>query len=364
MTILLIGLALIFGCSEDEEQRLYRLAPDLGRDVAQRLVAHDDAAFADYSREAGIKEMIDARLALRRGLSFGAAASYTESAAYLMPYIGRVSERLSADYGCHDYLHDYDFWMSLPHDQAAELGCLESEMNDTYLDPDLLLVEKIPRLQRYASAFRTAGYWMGVAVAEYATAEFMSSLGRDEERMQHLRAALALARREGLTIMTCQILGVVGKIHRSAGRIDSMAICWNEALGIASEHRLPEHAANINSLYANHYADAGRLALAADLHHAAMQVCREYKGGYLELPFIIEAMYFHAELGFWEVVRHLLQRARVLNREYARSPRILQRKVNAVRLDEMEARYLCAQGKTQEAEEIFCRLEEEIRGLP
>ncbi len=352
------------GCTENAADRLLLLAPELNPIMARHLVHDDEEAFARYSARTGIKELIDARLALRRVIEFDTPEAYTASVRALMPLIGRLSGQLAAQYGCFEFLNDDRFWMGLPATAAVELGRTEMRMNEVYLDPDLLLTDKSELLRQYLRRFREVGYWMGAVVAEFAVAEFMASLGNETERSRLLRSALEDARREDLTIMTAQVLGALGSLHREAGRIDSMAIAWNEAMLIATRHRLPEHAADIMSNYANYYASQGRLALAADRFAAAQEICREYKGGYLELRFILETMYFHAEYGHFEVVSQLIQRARVLHRESARSPRVVEHRVNGLRLDEMEARYLMSQGRVDEAETIFARLEREIRGLP
>ena len=361
--ILILAIVGVFGCTEDRGAALRTLAPGLKPAMARHLAADDDSTFARYGIEVGVKELLDARLALRRALSFETPEDYARTVTALMPYIGRISERLAGDYGCFEYLRDDLFWMGLPANSAVELGRREAELNDIYLDRDLLLFEKANRIRELTGLFQDAGYWTGTVVAEYAVAEFMGALGQEEERRHNLRTALRLARREDLTLMISQILGVMGALHRESGELDSMAMRWNEAVNIASRHRLPEQAAMIASLYAHHYAEQGQLALAGDLYQEAQRICREFKGGYLELPFIIEAIFFHAELGYWGVVDQLLQQARVLLREYEESPRVVDRKVQTLRLNEVEARYLMAQGEVAAAEEIFTQLEDDIRAL-
>jgi len=363
--LFLLGcLAVLCGCANDAADSLLSLAPELSPTMARHLVHDSDEDFARYCADTGIKELIDARLALRHALVFDTADSYARSVRALMPHIGRLSRQLASQYGCVEFLRDDHFWMGLPAQDGAELGRLEAEMNEVYLDPDLLLAEKAALLQAHGERFRSAGDWMGAAVAEIAVAEFMGSLGNEAERERFLYRALNAARRGDLTIMTAQILGALGSFHREAGRIDSMAVAWNESMVIATRHRLPEHAAAIMSNYADYYASLGRLALAADRYNAAQEICREYKGGYLELRFILATLYFHAEHGHLQVVEQLLQRARVLQRESARSPRVVEQRVNGLRLDEMEARYLMSLGSVDQAVAIFERLEGVLRGLP
>ncbi len=365
LRLVLLGcLAALCGCANDAADRLLALAPELDPVMARRLVHDADEDFARYCSDTGIKELIDARLALRHALVFDTAESYARSVRALMPHIGRLSQQLASQYGCVEFLRDDHFWMGLPAEAGAELGRLEMEMNAVYLDPELLLGEKTDLLRAYGERFRSAGDWMTAAVADFAVAEFMASLGNEPERARFLHRALDAARRGDLTIMTAQILGALGSFHREAGRIDSMAVTWNESMVIATRHRLPEHAAAVMSNYADYYASLGRLALAADRHTAAQEICREYKGGYLELRFILATLFFHAEHGRLQVVEQLLQRARVLQRESVRSPRVVEQRVIGLRLDEMEARYLMSLGRVDEALPIFERLERELRGLP
>lgn len=361
--ILALAVLGICGCAEDRGALLRTLAPGLKPAMVRHLIADDDSTFAHYSVEIGFKELLDARLALRRSLSFATPEEYARTVTALMPYIGRISERLAGDYGCFEYLRDDLFWMGLPASGAVELGRREAELNEIYLDRDRLLLDKANRIRELSGLFQDAGYWTGAVVADYAVAEFMGALGQEEERRLYLHTALRLARREDLTLMVSQVLGELGSLHRESGELDSMAMRWNEAINIASRHRLPEQAATIASLYAHHYAAQGQLALAGDLYQEAQRICREFKGGYLELPFIIEAMFFHAELGYWGVVDQLLQQARVLLREYEESPRVLDRRVQTLRLNEVEARYLMAQGEVAAAEAIFTQVEDDIRAL-
>lgn len=120
----LAGSIIALGCGRDAADQMQALAPGISPEMARHLVADNPEEFGRYCRDVGIKELIDARLALRRAIDFSTPEGYERSVRALMPHIGRLSEHLAADYGCVEFLRDDHFWMGLPADRASELGAL------------------------------------------------------------------------------------------------------------------------------------------------------------------------------------------------------------------------------------------------
>ncbi len=341
------------------ETQLEQSVPGLRADVRQHLVADDDSSFARYCREAGVTALLDARLILRSALATDSSEAYAQTWLHLEPHLRRLNSQLAQTYACRYELDEHERWSRMDPETARTLLVREAQLDQIYLDPNRLLAEKIRLLGELRREFEAHEHWAGVVTSEYAAAEFSAALGREGDQARHLQAALGIARREGMPRHASRVLSLLGERYRDGGATDSMAASWGEALEIAERHRLPEQAATVYTLWADYYADRGRLALAADLYRAAQEVCREFRGEYLELRFVLEAMYFHAEMGFWGVVGQLLDRARVLHRKSAQSPRPVERRIHALRLSEMEARYLSGRGLVDEAEELYQRLEQE-----
>lgn len=355
----LCWLVVVAGCGRRSETQLEELAPNLRADVRQHLVADDDSSFARYCRQVGVTALFDARLILRSALATDSSEAYAQTWLYMEPHLRRLNSQLAQTYASRYELDEHERWARLDPETARALLLREAQLDQIYLDPNRLLADKIHLLEELRREFERHEHWAGVVTCEYASAEFAAVLGREGDQTRHLLAALRIARRERMPRHASRVLSLLGERYRDGGVQDSMAASWGEALEIAERHRLPEQAATVYTLWADYYADRGRLALAADLYRAAQEVCRDFRGGYHELRFVLEAMYFHAEMGFWGVVGQLLDRARVLHRESAQSPRPIERRIHALRLSEMEARYLSGRGLVDEAEELYQRLEQE-----
>ncbi len=361
--ILFAGAVSFIGCAESETDRLLRMVPGLSEEMGEHLLADDEAAFSAYCLDVGIRELFDAHRTLMLGLDDASTSAYDRTGGVLLPHLGRIFSHLATDYGCSHYLRDHRYRINLSTEDALLLLRTTRQASNLHRATDLSPTERVKRLQEQLEIIRQLKYAAGVAVTEAAIAEVLLEEGRREEHLFWLRRALGHSEEDSLTVMTCQLLGVMGAVHAAAGRKDSMAICWNRAGELARRHHLPEQSARITSFFASHYAAAGRLALASELHGAAIQVCREYKGGYLELRFVLGAMNFHAQFGFWDVVGRLLQRASVLARDMQDSPRQHARQIHTLSLDLMRARYLMEKGKIDEAVEIFEGLEPEVQEL-
>lgn len=355
LIIVAFGLS---ACSAPPEEELALLAPELPDAMREHLARDDEGDFTRYCEEQGITAILDARTILRRALDRHTPATYRTSWRSLAPYLRRLAHQLTVTYGCANFQAEHAYWDGLSPEAALALLRREDQLQALYLDADPLLDEKIQRLAAHAQAFRAAGYWSGVVWCRAAGAEFAAALGRDADEDALIREALRISRGQTMPIMEARLLMMLGDRFRERAVVDSMAAAWREALALGERHRLPEQSAAVHAHWAEFYADQGRLALAADHHRSAQEVCRRYRGGYLELPFVLDAMYFHAELGFWEVVGRLLEHARVLQRLLKDAPRPVQRRSYDLHLREMEARYLSALGAVDEAELLYEQLEQ------
>ncbi len=345
-------------CGVPPEEDLALLVPGLPDEMRVHLAHDDETDFTRFCSEQGITAVLDARTILRRALDRRSPDGFQSSWRQLEPHLGRLTRQLAVTYGCTNYQSEHAYWDRLPPEDALALLHREDRLNALYLDPELLVAEKILRLDEHARAFRAAGYWAGVIWCQVASAEFAAALGRDTEEEAFIRDALRISRGQAMPIMEARLLTMLGERYREQAEVDSMAAVWERALAIGQQHRLPEQAADVHSHWARFYAGQGRLALAANHHRSAQEVCRLFRGGYLELPLVLDAMYFHAELGFWDVVGRLLEHAHVLQRSLEEAPRPLQRRSYDLHLQEMEARYLSALGMVAEAEILYEQLEQ------
>jgi hypothetical protein len=135
-------------------------------------------------------------------------------------------------------------------------------------------------------------------------------------------------------------------------------VCYDEALRIARRHRLPEQAARIATFYATYYQRAGKHAVASAYYNDAMRYCREFKAGRHEIRFVIWGMQAQAELGCWEAVEKLIQRARVLEKRFdpversGTDSQFNTRSYYRVIVDAMEMWWLLARGDVSGARKI------------
>jgi tetratricopeptide (TPR) repeat protein len=151
----------------------------------------------------------------------------------------------------------------------------------------------------------------------------------------------------------------MGARYEQEGDVDSMVVCYDKALQIAKRSRIPGQTARIYSFYAGHYYREGRLALAHAMYQQAIDWCREFKGGEMEVRYILAAMTYYERLGCWDICEQNLARARLLEKRYG--DELLD--VQKLRLDRFDARIAMARGRVDQADAAYRRIKQPVDDL-
>lgn len=331
--------------------------------MAHQLMTADDATLAAFCRAEGRPALGAARRALLWGLAVEAQADYAARAEILLPLLERLSAHMAtAHKSAHD-VHDAEFWKRQAPHTAQQLFRAIRACDSLHISADLDHAEKADSLRVLLTFFREHGYTARIIRTEYDLFETLATWRRPEQAREHLLRALASARADDDKIMVCQALGSLGSICLRTGAVDSAAVFWDEAYAIAMDSRLPVQAGRILSLYANDHQTMGRLAQAADFFQQAHQVCRELRGGPMQLRFLLDLLNFHATFGFWEPVGHQLRQAKILLRECADiSSSHWVRQAN-LDIRFLEARYLMAGRRVLAADSLYEAIDHDARAL-
>jgi hypothetical protein len=335
---------------------------DLPPEMIRHIISGDDSAFAWYGREVGIVVLMDAAKKLNERMREAVIAGREREALSLIEDCKPIARVLDGEYDYNLYLDGLNYYEDLSSGDRRSLIRLESDYYSFRSEIHLPPRQKLERYMRFLDAFERWNDVLYIALSEYEISYAYGALGDAVKRLRYLRAASRHFEECGLHEMTCATLYELGEHHEKAGDADSMIVYFEAARRVARRSHLPWESAQISALYARHYARHGRLALAYDLLNEAMELCRRYKGEYSELEFVVETMRFQAEIGCWEIVERLLERARVLQRRYAgRTKSYI--KLYALQIDRLEARALMARGDVDGAESIFRRTGEAIDDL-
>ncbi|UCG52417.1 MAG: CHAT domain-containing protein [Candidatus Latescibacterota bacterium] len=330
--------------------------------MIEHLISSDDSTLARYGREVGFLVLNRTRSKIGREVNRLYLEGNANEASILQHYARRIGRVLASEYHYECDERDDNFIDRLSPDTLVALIRLRTEDISILENPDLSAIDKLKRYYELTRSFEELGDQRYAAASRYRVAMLLEAIGNDKEHKRYLHSACSEFSELGYHKMTCQALGVLGSLHQREGRTDSMIVCYEKAKRIAHRSRIAEQAARISSFYAWYYAGHGRLSLAHDLLNEAIEICREYKGGYKEIRFIVEAMKFHANLGCWEIVDRLLRRTRVLEREYPGELTNLFN-VQLLRDDQVEARMHMARGNPRAAEEIFRETIAEIENM-
>lgn len=363
--LLLVVLALFLlytTCTNREKAEQRDVLKGLPPDMIRILISSDDSTLARYGREVGIVVLLDAGKKLDERLCGVYIEGGETEALSLLAYYKRIARVLSSEYNYNLYHDRLIFIENLSPEDRLSLLRRETDFYSFRSEIHLPAGEKIDRYSAYLETFEGYGDLLFVALCEYELSYACDAIGDERERIRFLRAACRDFAACGLHEMTCPTLCELGSYYEGIGRVDSMIIFFEKAKRIAHRSRLPWESAQISSLYASHYARHGRLSLAYDLFNDAVELCRKYRGEYSELEFIIETMIFQAEIGCWEIVERLLERARVLQDEYENhTTKYI--KLYALQIDRIEARMWMAGGDVETAVSIFRRAGKAIDDL-
>jgi CHAT domain-containing protein len=348
----LVGLP---GCVGDATGPLTRLAPALPRDVARELVSADSTRFAHFAFERGSAGMRDVYGVLMDAVLGTDVEESTRRFALLHPHLDRVTGELARTYR-----------YERPRRLIARLDSLSPRERHTSFElraRGAALMRDNARTPAHreavAESIATVAATLGDDAAYASLAGGIAALEgafRNTSRQRYwLLRSVEGTRRHEIWPTLCQSLGVLGVIHEGGGQLDSMALCWNEALEVAQRIRDAEQSARIASFYADHYARAGRLELAQWWMDESLRLVREFRGGPIEVRFLLRSAQFQAERECWNLVARDLDRAELLFATMRRDGRphlILEFDARLLR-----ARWLVATGRREEASRHFASLE-------
>ena len=365
--ICLVGaVALVLSCATGEEETLKRMAPGLSGEFVEHLV--NDESFASYAGEVGEAALHEAYILLRESIPLDGPDSYGEAAGRVLPSMQKIAFALDSEYGLPWVRKECRVLASA--ERGIPYRKLHIAQQEIYNDPALSTVEKLEALLHLLPQTDSPDLALLRPSFKYPISTLYSSLNDGENYLRYLRAALSDARELEGHGWVCQLLGVLGTHYITTQDLDSMSVCWDEALDIAVRHKLAQQAARIYSFYAWHYAGEGRLSLAHELFNEAQEVCRKYRGGYFEIRYIQNAMEFQADLGSWEIVDRLYKRVRVLERQYFASPGSLPTadlrhmyRTFKVGADMFEARLLMEKGDVDGANQLYADMRASVRQI-
>ncbi|NIO29195.1 MAG: CHAT domain-containing protein [Candidatus Latescibacteria bacterium] len=330
--------------------------------MTKHLISSDDSTLARYGRRLGFSGIWEANVKIGRQVRDMWLEDDHRTALILTNYLKRIALVLKYQYNYDSGLKDIIFIEGLSPEIRRELFNLRNNFSLLQKENDLAPVEKLERYSSLLESFEEYGDEFHAAMCKSAKSYIYGRISNIQEQIRYLKLSCAEFAAIGAHRMTSQDLGVLGSIYGEFGNIDSMIICYEESRRIANRSRLPMQAPRITTFYAWHYTHQGRLSLAHDLFNEAMELCRKYKGGCMEIRYINNAMHFQANLGCWGIVDQLLKRARVMEQEFKNST-IAFSDVILLRIKQIEARMKMAQGKVDEAEAVLQRIMESINDL-
>lgn len=355
------GLAflLLAACSPERPDHPLQEVLDLPPEVADHLVQDSEAEFAAFGRESGnliLRNSISILNQFRREALDLGITEFTRRDSLVDPYFQRLARCLGKEYGLLDYQLMAEGWQPLSPARKMELERINELAKATVRDQSRSLADREMILQGIVDLVGDSQPGVSLAILGDHLADLAIAGGREGEHRYYLDFAIAQARREQKFLILSQLLGELGMVHQWAGRPDSMLICYDEALAIAMDHRLPEMAGRMHEFYAHLFIRQGRPGLAKNSFDRAIEVCRAFKGGYWELRFLLAVTEFHAGMGCWDLVEHHLDRAEVLERQFAHCPVPSRSQKTSLKLDRMRARWLMATGQTAAGDRRYAEL--------
>jgi tetratricopeptide (TPR) repeat protein len=350
---------LTYGCARNPEADLVSAVPDIDRQLARRLAVDDDSTLSRYARTVGIYPFRDAGSLIVARFHAETVGEFREAREKLLPTLRRIAAVYRTGFDSGYYEKEVEFWSAAPGEVAVRLRGLKEARTAALMDTALTAPAKIDEIRRLLAEYQTVGYLPGVVNCRHEIGNLLAHTDKSEQR-RHYRRALADAERAEMYPIVCQLLGTLGHEAAVAGHTDSMFIYWDRSREVAERHKLPDYAARIYAFYGQHYNTEGRLALAHDLFQEAQTVCKQLKGGYRELRFLVKLIEFYNGLGCWDISGRLLQRAAVLETQV---PEDLPGGSYSFKLraDLARARYLMAKGQVEDAEDILERIKPVVK---
>ena len=350
--LFLAAASLLTVCSEQKQDDAFGgLPPELVRHV----VSGSDSALARYVRDHGYSDLRRAIHTLTGREVDLWRVGREDDARAAMVYPKRLAAAFAAERNTPFELRDIEFRQGLSREAYDKLIRARYELHSLTKQSQESAKNRVDAYNLLTKSFASLGDSASVAMCTWHIAFAHHELGHIEDYESMLRRAYVEFATLGNHYMTCQALGNIGADFEKKGNLDSMVVCYEEALRIANRCRIGDQAARILTFYAAHYGRQGRIDLERLLLLRAVDVARDYNSGYREIRYIYEAMRFHADLGCWDVVEDLLARAQgVKRRGMGKDLRIFE--INFLRTDITEARLRMAYGDVTGADRILDRV--------
>ena len=303
LMVLTVCVSLCFAsCTDQRAIRSDILLDGLFPEMAQHLRSDDDSTFTLYAREVGIETLVLTSSHLYTKLRSLDRDMYERDSEAIFTYARKIARALETEYDYPSSAADLDFLESLTIEEQREVLVLRRRMLDVFYHKELTAEQKIEGLSEFKERLEQYGDEIYSAMCKIEIGYVYEKNDDLEMHLRYMREAVKDFERLGVHRMTCQGLGQLGAYYSEVGNVDSMHTYFEKANFFADRSRLPTQAARISTFYAGYYYRQGRLALAHDFYRQAMERCRKYKGGSIEVRYIFSAMDFYSDLECWDIV--------------------------------------------------------------
>ncbi len=353
LVMVITATAFLASCSKRDDN--IDLFDGLPPRLATLLVESDDSTLTLYARETGLETFVEAKRHFETLIQNMSQQNYLRHADILYPLQKRLSMVLAQEFDYDFCLNDLEFLQTFSPIERQEIMIKRANIWLTSYEPDLTYETRIDSLHGYSTTMAGIPDTYGVAIANMTLSCMYGAIGDRKREKSYLIDANNGFVELGFDRMICQALGVLGTIYEREGKVDSMEICYQTARELAIKSHLSDQISRFSYFYARRYSRMGRLALANDLFNEAIELCKKYKGGCLEIRFILHAMEFYADNSCWETVERMLARAKILDKIYEDS-RYSNRFSLGIKI--MEARLHMAHGEVKKANSLFSETKE------
>jgi CHAT domain-containing protein len=351
LLIVIVLVLIAVTCGHDETDRLQALIPTIDPDLSRALLEEPDPVLAGIARDKGNLTVKRTRGQIEVTYS-AARREHRESDRILLESaLRRISHVLSSEYHGGYYNRNYSYHSDTSDSLWTDCDRLLEGRPVVARDTSLTPAEKIEILTAMIPQAATCNHPALIGQIYSDISDYYSEIDKNLQ-LEYLHRSIAEYQRSDYANMLCQLYGVIGTFHASAGRVDSALYYYDTGLRLAHERRFPYQAARIISFLSILYQEQGRLALAHRLQKEAIEVCRRYKGGEAEFRFVMMLVDFYTDLGCWDVASRLLQSAAVFD---VSDPETVA-DFNSLRYHTTRARLLIRENKIDEAESQFSAL--------
>ncbi len=351
LLIVIVFVVILVTCGHDKTNHMLDLVPEGDSDLIRALLKESNPDLASIAREKGFLTVKKTWEKISTAYHAARLEGRENDQVLLDSLLQRICQVLSSEYSSGFYTRYYRYHADTPEPQWTEYYRLIEKRITVMADTSFAPSEKIEVLVTMLPEAKTSKHPALAGQILSDISDLYSEIDTDVQ-LEYLHRSMAESRRNDFGVMLCQLYGVIGNFHRSAGQADSAIFYYNEGLRIAQARRFPYHAARIVSFLSILYQEQGRLALAHRLQKEAIAICRDYNGGEAVFRFVLMLADFYTDLGCWDIVSRLLQSAAVFDVSAPRSVA----DYNSLRYHTMRARLLIRENRIDEAEAILSAL--------